>query len=438
MSRKTYFTIFLAIVFLAVGSGQAFAQSASLRGRIVMKQDGADVPVVGATVEVYRVDTNGKYSNTVTDKRGYFTFAGLLLGNTYFLNISGPGVSPLVIPNIRAGMEVPDIIARAGDGKKYTEEESRNVLKQMKSGGPSQEETAESKKAREEYEKKVKDVEEKNKKAQASNEIVNRALQDGGKAYEAKDYTTAIAKFQEGIDADPTFAGSAPVLLNNKALSLINRATESFNNSIKDPANKETLKAAAKQDLEGAITSTEAAIEIIKTASPTDDAQRKNLETNNILALTVRKSAFRLLAQTGLDINRGTDAAAAYAAYLAVETDADKKAKGQLELAQTLQASNEFELAFEEFKKINAVNPNDLDALVGMGLTLTNVGYMTMDTDAAKGKAQLQDAVNYLQQYVDLAPDGHKYKSDAKEAIVSLKEIVTPQKTKTTPAKKKN
>lgn len=439
MSRKTYFSICFALLFLALGASQSLAQTASLRGRVVMKQDGTETPVVGATVEVYRIDTNGKYNSAPTDKRGYFTFAGLLLGNTYYLNISGPGVSPLVIPNIRAGMEVPDIIAVAGDGKKYTEDESRAALKRIRSGaGPTDEESAESKKAKEEFDRKVKEVEEKNKKAQAANEVVNRALQEGGKAYEAKDYTMAISKFQEGIDADPTFAGSAPVLLNNKGLSLLNRATENYNNSIKDPSNKDALRAAAKKDLEDAVASAESALEIIKTATVSDEVQKKNLDNNNLLALTVRKSAYRLLAQTSLDTTKGKEAAAAYQAYLALEPDVDKKAKGQLEFAQTLQASNEFEMAFDEFKKINTSNPSDLDALVGMGLTLTNVGYITMDTDGAKGKAQLQDAVNYLQQYVDLAPDGHKFKNDAKEAIVSLKEIVTPQKTKpTAPVRKR-
>lgn len=439
MSRKTYFTLFLAIVFLVAGTGSVFAQTASLRGRLLIKQEGGDTAVAGAVVEVYRVDTNGKYNSTVTDKRGYFTYAGLPLGNVYFLNISGPGIAPLVIPNIRAGMEVPDIFARAGDARKYTEEESRAVLKQLKSGGTTEEETAESKKQKEEFEKKLKEVEEKNKKALATNDIVAKALEDGGKAYIAKDYTTAIARFQEGIDADPTFAGSAPVLLNNKGLSLLNRATESYNNSIKDPANKDALKASAKQDIEDAIKSAESALEVIKTAAPGDEAQKQNFEKNLMLAMTIRKNAFRLLAQTSLDTTRGQEAAAAFNVYIAAETDPGDKAKAQLELAQTLQASNEFEAAFEEFKKINAVKPSDLDALVGMGLTLTNVGYMTMDSDGAKGKAQLQEAVNYLQQYVDLAPDGHKFKNDAKEAIVSLKEIVTPQKTKpAAPVRKKN
>jgi tetratricopeptide (TPR) repeat protein len=151
------------------------------------------------------------------------------------------------------------------------------------------------------------------------------------------------------------------------------------------------------------------------------------------------------MSQTGVEREKGKEALTAFQEYIAVETDPAKKSKAELDLALTLQDSNEFELAITEFQKILEADPNNVDALVGIGLSMVNVGYINLDTDAPKGKAQLQEAANYLQKFVDLAPDTHKFKQDAKDTIASLKEQqkVAPQKMKTTPgkttpAKKKN
>ncbi|MCV4732206.1 hypothetical protein OFB80_30405, partial [Escherichia coli] len=84
--------------------------------------------------------------------------------------------------------------------------------------------TAEEKKAKEEYEKKVKEIQEKNAKIQQKTAIIEAALKDGNAAFQAKNWDAAIAKYDEGIAADPDFAGSAPVLMNNKGAALRERA----------------------------------------------------------------------------------------------------------------------------------------------------------------------------------------------------------------------
>ena len=78
--------------------------------------------------------------------------------------------------------------------------------------------TADEKKAQAEYEAKAKEVTSKNETITKNNALIDQSLAEGNKAYDAKNYDLAIAKFDEGINAAPDFAGSAPVLLNNKSL----------------------------------------------------------------------------------------------------------------------------------------------------------------------------------------------------------------------------
>jgi tetratricopeptide (TPR) repeat protein len=119
---------------------------------------------------------------------------------------------------------------------------------------------------------------------------------------------------------------------------------------------------------------------------------------------------------------------AAYKEYLAVETDPAKKAKGQLDMAQMLLDSGASDKALEEFKGILTAQPDSPEANLGAGLAL----YATGD------KAKFQEAANYLQHFVDVAPDTNPMKDDAKAILTELKnsEKVTPEKTKPAPRKK--
>jgi len=442
MFRKNYLTIFLTIALFLIGGLAVSAQNAPIRGKVELKKaDGKTEPLADALVEVYRVDIKSTFPSAKTDKKGFFNFVALPLGANYVLVISAPNTTPVIQGGIKAGMENVLILVDPGDGKRYTEEEVRAGLANQGGNNQVGEMTADQKKQQEEYNKKVAEVTEKNKKIEASTQIINAAVKEGGVAYDSKNYDLAIAKFDEGYKADPDFAGTAPVMLNNKALALIGRGSDSYNKSVKatDDASKAALKQSAKNDFIEVLTATDKALEILKAATSTEPNVQKNYETNKFLALTNRKNAYRLLAQTGLDREKGKEALVAFQEYLAVETDPAKKSKAQLDLALTLQDSNEFNSAVTEFQKILETDPNNVDALAGVGLSLVTVGYTTMDTDPAKGKAQLQEAANYLQKFVDLAPDTHKYKDDAKTAITTLRDDqkLTPQKVKTTTTTKK-
>ena len=430
MLSKNFLTIFSLATLLFVGVSTISAQTAAVRGRVEMDKEGKQVPVGGLAVEMFRVDIKTKLPAGQTNSRGGFSFAGVPVGPIYVISVSGPGIKPELIPNIRAGMESLTIKVVEGDGKQFTEDQVREWIALGAGAQAAGGETEAQKKSREDFERQVKEVENRNASAKKATEIVNASLADGSKAFEARNWTLAIEEFQRGIDADPEFAGSAPVLLNNKAIALTQRATETYNKSV---TGSSTERAEAREkvvaDLDEAIRSAERAIELIRNAPPADAATQKNYDANRLQSMLVRKNSYFLLAQTGVDTSRGQQSILAFGEYLALETDVAKKAKGQLEFAQTLQNCGEYDGAVEEFGKILAEDPKNLDALVGMGLNLMTVGYTTQATDAAKGKVQLQEAVNYLQEFVNLAPDGYRYKDDAKATIAVLKDEqkVVPQ-----------
>ena len=84
--------------------------------------------------------------------------------------------------------------------------------------------------------------------------------------------------------------------------------------------------------------------------------------------------------------------------------------------------------AFVEYQKILAEKPDDPDANLGAGLAHYSTGE----------KAKYQEAANYLQRFVDKAPDTHKDKEGVKAVLVELKntENVVPERS--TPARRKS
>ena len=110
----------------------------------------------------------------------------------------------------------------------------------------------------------------------------------------------------------------------------------------------------------------------------------------------------------------------AYKDYIAVETDPAKKAKAQLDMAQMLLDSGSADKALTEFKAILATTPDSPEANLGAGLAV----YATGD------KTKFQEAANFLQRFVEVAPDTNPMKDDAKAILTELKnaENVTPEK----------
>ncbi len=236
-----------------------------------------------------------------------------------------------------------------------------------------------------------------NTKAKNANEIVNRVVKEGSSALDSKDYTTAIAKFDEGYNADPEYWGTAPVMLRNKAVALRARGADKYNTAVKtkETAARNTGKADAAKDFQAAADSLNKAIEILnKSAVPTDAAQAKNFQANKTTAIADRAESYRLLILS--DPSKAGDGAAAIDEYIAVETDPAKKQKFQLVLAQALFASGDFDKAIPVYQKILTDNPNNPDALYFMGSMLVSVD--------PENKAKVQEGIGYFERFVKAAP----------------------------------
>ena len=430
---RSYMKFVFASAVLICFAIVASAQTAPMRGTVKMAgADGQQTPVAGATIDVYRTDMKADY-HTKSDKKGEWVFAGVPFVGVYTVAVSAPGASPMARANIKASAGTPvDIVLAPGDGKKLTEAEAVAAAKAgttAVSTGSTGDSAADKAKAAE-IEKKNKEIMEANNKAENSNKVVSDAFKNGNAALTAKNYDEAIKQYDTGLAADPDHPG-APSLLTNKATALRTRGVEKYNAAIqaKDDATKTAGIDAAKADFTAAAEASTKAVELIKKQPVgTDPNEQKQHETNKYFALSSRAESMRLFVPK-VDPSKADDAIVAYQEYIAAEPDPAKKSKAQMDEAQMLLDAGAADKAAVEFQKIVAEKPDDPDANLGLGLALFSSG----------DKAKYQDAANYLQKFVNTAPDTHKFKADAKAVLQELKnaENVTPEKTTTKPATRK-
>lgn len=435
MYRKNFIvSLFVAAAFLTAANLVAFAQTtAPIRGKVQLKKaDNTIVPVEGAEITAYRTDiSKGKMPASKSDKKGNFSFAGVPFGQTFVLVATAPNIRAGFYPNVKANMDVV-IEVEEGDGKIPTEEEIRAALASVSTTG---ELTAEEKKKQEDLAKKNAEIEAKNKRIQNANEVINRAISEGKKAYDASDWDTAIAKFDEGYNADPDFPGTAPVFLNNKADALKQRGVSTYKKSTTDAANKATYMEAMKKDFLESITATQRAVEILKNATSTDANVQKGYDANRMVAYSTMSDAYRFLIETrAVDDAKMPEAVQAVDAYVALETVPERKAKAQIQMADALRKIGKSDEAIPLYRKALENAPDNADLLAGLGLSLFNSGVI------ASNKEQMQEGLNIMERFTATAPDTHPLKQSVKEAVDYLKnqEKLTPQKTtKPTTTKKK-
>ncbi|HTK27080.1 MAG TPA: tetratricopeptide repeat protein [Pyrinomonadaceae bacterium] len=439
MFRKDYFKFILALALIVIGGSVIFAQTAPVSGKVeLQKADGTKVPVQGALVEVYRVDIKSTMPSDKTDKKGNFSFAGLPLGATFVLSVSAPGAKPGYLPNVKPGSPNSDkllVTLQEGDGKRWTEQEIRDALSgaSTASGGQQTAElTEEQKKAKAEYDKQVAEVTAKNKEIENKNTVITAALKAGNDAFNAKNYDLAIDKYTEGINADPAYAGSAPVLLNNKGVALKIRGIDEYNRGVKstDAAEKAALTAKAKQDLLDSQAAFASSWKILKNAPAGEIQNQATADKGKYDALVGLTEVYRLIAATKAGTPNAAEAKEAFDAYVAVEPDAAKKAKVQITYGDIMREAGDSAAAIEAYRSVLTTTPDNPDALAGLGLSLFNAGVVAND------KAQMQEGLNYMNKFIEVAPETHPLKSSVKDAVDYLKtqEKLAPQKV--TPKKK--
>lgn len=439
MRRSFIFASIIAIAVFAVSGLTASAQVAPLRGHVVFKQaDGTATKPAGALVDVYRTDLPGTYS-TKTDKNGGFVYAGLPLVGTYVITASMPNAAPGYVPNIKVGQDTDfEVVLSPGDGRRITRDEAVKLAVSGRSTGGAARESAADKAKREAAEKEAAEIAKSNEKVTATNQIVGDSFKAGNTALIAKNWDEAIKQYDVGLAADPNQAA----LLTNKATALKGRGVDKYNAAIqsKDEAARTAGVDSAKADFKSAAEAANKAFDILKKETPAaDPMEQKNQAANKYAALVVRAEAMRLFV-TKADATQVDAGVAAFQDYIAAETDPAKKARAQLDLAQMLFDANAYDKAKIEYEKILTERPDDADALANMGLILFNLG-AAKEGEGKKdeAKAMYQQAANYLGQFVEKAPDTHKFKADAKAVLAELKnqQNVQAEKPATTPGRRK-
>lgn len=422
MHRYLY-SIIAGLILLSAAVA-ASAQTGQLRGSVkLIGPDGNAAPVADAAIDVYRVDLSGHYQ-TKSDKSGNWVFAGLPYVGTYVVAISAPGAQPNAKGGVKAGREIPvDVVLNPGDGKRLTRDEAISV---SKGGGDSSPggESATDKARREEMERKNAEVAEANKKIENANQIIGDAFRGGNSALNGKNYDEAIRLYDSGINTDADHPG-IPSLLTNKSVALRLRAVDRYNAAVqsKDDAARTSGMDAAKADFKASADAANQAADMLKKRpTPADPNEAKQIETNKYFAFNARAESMRLFV-TKVDATQVDAAVTAYEEYMAIEPDAVKKTRAQNDLAQMLFDAGAHDKAKVAYEKILAERPDDPDALANMGMILYSLGYakdLEGQKDAAKTQYQL--AANYLQTFVDKAPDSHKLKAGAKEVLDALKQ----------------
>ena len=432
MFRRSLLRFVATLVFIGSMSLLAAAQNGPVRGHVSLKKaDGTVVPGADADIDLFRWDLPGDFK-LKANKKGDFVHAGLPVQSQFVIAVSMPGAQPNYIPNIRPGGEDIKIELAVGDGRRLTRAEIKTLLGSGGAAAGGGRESAEDKAKREEMERKNAEILASNKKAEASNAIIDRTFKAGNEALRAKNFDLAIAQYDEGLTADPDHPG-APALLTNKTMALSARAVDKYNLGIRatDDAAKAAGVEGAKKDWQAAAEASSKAVSLLKAMpAATDAAGQAAAQRNLYFALLARTEAMRLFVPK-VDPSKADEGVAAFQEYIAAETDPAKKAKAQNDMAQMLFDANAFDKALLQYQKILETNPDDLNALLRSGQALFNIGAMNNGD-----KAKYQEAANYLGQFVAKAPDTDPLKADAKAILDALKEQENVKPEKTTPVRR--
>ena len=436
MRYQKYFISLLALALLLTCSQLASAQVAPLRGHVVMVgADGTKTPVEGAIIDVFRTDMAGKYE-TKTSKNGVFQFAGVPLTGTYTIAPSAPNARPDALPGVRPGpnTDYELQLGAGGDGKRLTLEEVKAMNARNSGGGSGggtpRSESAEERAKREEIERKNAEVDAENKKNVNINAVLNKTFKAGQEALNTKKWDEAIAAFKEGLAADP----DQDAFWQGLADALRLRGADRWNaaNKIKgDDAAKDAGIKTAQQDWREAAEAARKASEIVKKKPAATEAfAQKQQEQNKLGAFESRLKTMQLFVRY-VDKMQADEGLEALQDYLGAETDPAKKLKVQKDFARNLLEAGAHEKALAQYRKILEIDPDDVDALAGAGMALFSLGFDGND------KAKFQEAANFLQRFVDKAPDSNTLKADAKAVLEEIKNQQNIKPEKTTPARRR-
>lgn len=396
-----------ALGLVAVFAVSALAQVGRLEGQV--KKAGSGEFIANAEVQIFRQDIKWSSGIIKTDKKGKFIHAGIQLGGRYTLIVAADGCSPQFMDNLRA--DQPEIVIEMapGDGRRLNYDEVKAALANKgKPGGPGGAPGAAAapaanpgdKKAAEDYKKKVEEVTKKNEKIKADNEAMNNALEAGKGLFNAKNYAGAIAEFDKGIAIDQ----EQHVFWYFKGLSQFNKGVTELNESIKDPSQRDP----AKQDFTDAVANATKAVAVLDASVAADPTKQAAAKPTRVGYLKVKADAASLLGRRFSDQAMAESSNKDYLACAEMSDDPAKKRDFAFKGAETLREAGMTDPAVAAYQAILATDPNFTDCYYGMGIAY------------AGNEKTFQDAANYLQLFVDKAPNDPRA-GEAKQVIDALK-----------------
>jgi tetratricopeptide (TPR) repeat protein len=367
--RKVSVALPLAILFSAVG----FAQTTSFEGD-VKGEDGK--PVQGAMIHLERKDIKGNYK-VKTDKKGHYYYGGLPIG-TYRISVEVEGKERDSMDNIKS---------KLGDPTEISFDLKQAAARASAAGGGAAAEEAKdaergmSANQKADYEKKLKESQEK----MAKNKALNDAFNAGVAAEEAKQWDQAIQSFQKASELDP----KQNVVWGRLADCYVNLAS---------------TKTGAEQDdaLNKGVEAYQKALEL-KPDAP---------EYHNNYALALAKQKKFPEAQAELT--------------KAAQLDPSSAGKYYYNLGAVLVNTGQTDQAIEAFKKAIEVDPNYAEAYLQYGIAL--MGKASLGADGKM--VPVAGTSEAFQKYLQLKPDGRDAET-AKAMLASLGQTVDTQYKKT-------
>ncbi|HWO02516.1 MAG TPA: tetratricopeptide repeat protein [Blastocatellia bacterium] len=379
------------------------AQTGSVEGTVRITENGVKKGVPNAVIDIYRTDIKGRW-NLKADKVGHFVMLGLPLQGTFIFVASGPNIAPAYQSGIRiTTMPVVNFDVEAGDGSTLTLDQ---ILAAQKAGGAkpaaptlSAADRAKAEVSQKEYEQKKKEGEE----LQASFDSARTHYNAGIELTKATppNYQAALSEFEQASTVDPG-KHAAMLLLSYRAAANLAEShyqigVELFNQKKRDEAKPHFVKAV------------EAANRAIAAASTDTPQNNPNLSNDIVIYYNILAKNANLLVQYfgAADLVNPTVKSYDTAASL----DAANKNKWGVQKGDLYFGAGRTDEAIAAYKAVLAVDPANIDALYGLGLTLI----------ASTEKAQIQEGANTLADFVAKAPPTDKRVPIVKEALEGVK-----------------
>jgi len=401
LKRTAGFSALLIILATIVS-----AQTSQVEGNVKVKAaDGTMKPVAGALIDIYRIDVKGHW-DVKTDKSGHFVRLGMPLQGTYLFVASGPGMQPTWANNIRI-TQVPsvEIVANEGDGSTLTLEQVQAAIKGSGAAQPSAgRPAAPADRAKMEAEKK--DYEAKLKEGQALQATFDSARTHYNAGIEftkatPPNYAAALSEFEQATAIDP---GKHAAMAELAYKANANLAESHYQIGV-DMFNKKD-RAGAKPHFEKAVEASNKAIALASSATTEGNA---NLTNDLIIYYNILAKNAQLLIEYYGAANLIDDTVKAL--DKAASMDATNKNKWGVAKADMYRAAGRTDDAVAAYKAVIAADPNNADALYGLGLTLI----------ASSERAQIQEGADTLALFASKAPATDKRVPIVKEALEGVK-----------------